>query len=178
MTLIQFDTTLIQIKDWTIIRLPEAISQELPSRGMVMIEAVICGTSIRVPLEPDGLKSHWFRLSPDLMNQTGLHPGDSISLSIRPTDDWGEPEMPEDLQTALELSDLKNTWQTITTKARWEWIRWIRATKNPKMRTKRIQTACSMLNAGKKRPCCFNHSLCTETYVSKSGILITETADQ
>jgi len=178
MTLMQFDTTLIQLKDWTIIRLPKDISQQLPSRGMVMIEAVIRDTTIRVPLEPDGLESHWFRLSPDLMNQTGLQPGDSITLSIRSTDEWSEPEMPEDLQTALELSALENTWHALTTKARWEWIRWIRATKNPKTRTKRIQTACSMLDAGKKRPCCFNHSLCTETYVSKSGILLADAADQ
>lgn len=178
MTPIQFDATLIQIKDWTIIHLPESISQELPSRGMVMIEADLCNTTIKVPLEPDGLGSHWFRLMPDLMNQTGLHTGDSITLSIRSTDEWSEPETPEDLEDALQSSDLEKTWQAITRKARWEWIRWIRATQNPETRTKRIQTACSMLAAGKKRPCCFNHSLCTETYVSKSGILLTDAADQ
>jgi hypothetical protein len=34
-----------------------------------------------------------------------------------------------------------------------------------------VQSAGDMLRAGKKRPCCFDHSRCTETHVAKGGVL-------
>ncbi|TCT16220.1 bacteriocin resistance YdeI/OmpD-like protein [Natranaerovirga pectinivora] len=172
MTLLEFETKLLQIKDWTIIRLPINISKELPSRGMVMIEGTINTTKIKIPLEPDGMGSHWFRVDNSLCEELALKVGDIISLSIISTNTLIEPEVPDDLNKFLSLFNLESQWNTITTKARWEWIRWIRATHNPQTREKRIQTACSMLDSGKKRPCCFDQSRCTEPYVSKNGILI------
>jgi hypothetical protein len=37
-TLINFKTELYKIKDWTILRLPEEASAQLPSRGMTMVK--------------------------------------------------------------------------------------------------------------------------------------------
>lgn len=176
MTLIQFETELFQIKSWTIIRLPKNISKELPSRGMVMIEATINKVDFKVPLEPDGMGSHWFKVSETLCEEMGLKVGDIVSLSIKPIKEWIEPEIPEDLNNSLSLFKVETQWNNITTKARWEWIRWIRSTHNPQTRQERIKTACSMLESGKKRPCCFDHSRCTETLVSKNGILVTDFA--
>lgn len=172
--MIQFETELIQIKSWTIIRLPKNISKELPSRGMVMVEATINNIDFKVPLEPDGIGSHWFKVSETLCEEIGLKVGNMISLSIRPTTTWIEPEVPEDLISSLSLSKVQTQWNNITPKARWEWMRWIRSTDNPQTRQKRIKTACSMLESGKKRPCCFDHSRCTEPFVSKNGILLTD----
>ena len=62
-------------------------------------------------------------------------------------------------------------WNSLTTKARWEWLRWIRSTKNLDTRQKRINVACDKLQKGDKRPCCFDASRCTIPEVSKSGVL-------
>ncbi|MBP2028587.1 hypothetical protein J2Z35_002417 [Acetoanaerobium pronyense] len=172
--MMDFKAEVLKIKDWKIIRLPEAISQRLSSRGMVMAEITISKLKFEVPLEPDGMGGHWFRLNESLCEQLDLQSSNTISLSITPLDTWVNPEIPKDLSEALDSSKVRNLWDSLTPKARWEWIRWIRFTENPQTRQKRIKTACSMLESGKKRPCCFDHSRCTETYVSKQGILMTE----
>lgn len=74
-------------------------------------------------------------------------------------------------QVALEASNLHSRWAEITTKARWDWIRWIRSTANPKTRQHRIEVTCSKLASDKNRPCCFDRSRCTVLEVSKNGVL-------
>ncbi|SHJ81657.1 protein of unknown function [Dethiosulfatibacter aminovorans DSM 17477] len=171
MTVMKFEAELLGIKGWLIIRIPADISEMLPSRGMVMAEVEVKSERFEVPLEPDGEGSHWFKVDEALFQGMGLAVGDVLFLSIKPLKDWSEPVVPSDLNDSLDLFDVKTQWDKITVKARWEWIRWIRDTNNPQTREKRIETACSMLAAGKKRPCCFNNARCTEAYVSKNGVL-------
>jgi Bacteriocin-protection, YdeI or OmpD-Associated len=71
--------------------------------------------------------------------------------------------------TAPELSEL---WQDITPMARWEWVRWINATKNPEARRRRVEVGISKLRSGKRRPCCFNLAACTDPDLSKNGKLV------
>lgn len=175
--MLSFKAELLQLKDWKIIRLPDAISSKLSSRGMLMAKVSIKDTDFKTPLKPDGMGGHWFRLNESLCEQLDLQAGNTISLSITLLDTWVDPEIPKDLSEALDSSKVRNLWDSLTPKARWEWIRWIRFTENPQTRQKRIKTACSMLESGKKRPCCFDHSRCTDTYVSKQGILMTESSE-
>jgi hypothetical protein len=37
MSIIRFETTLLKIGDWTILRLPESASAQLPSRGSALV---------------------------------------------------------------------------------------------------------------------------------------------
>jgi hypothetical protein len=90
--------------------------------------------------------------------------------------EWPEPEVPADLVKALAFDPQANAlWEKITPMARWDWLRWIRATNNQETRSRRIEVALSKLNAGERRPCCFNRDLCTEPEVSKNGALIEPT---
>lgn len=172
MTPLSFKAIPIEINAWTIIRLPADISSMLPSRGMVMVSAVINGLSVALPLEPDGMGSHWFSINDDLGDMLKLEQDQPVSVSISTMEDWIEPDVPEDLALELEQSGMMHHWNRISTKARWEWIRWIRFTHNPETRKKRIKTASSMLHEGKRRPCCFDHSRCTVPEVSRSGQLL------
>jgi hypothetical protein len=63
-------------------------------------------------------------------------------------------------------------WKDITPMARWEWVRWIDATKNPATRERRIHVGVSKLRAGKRRPCCFDLAACTDPDLAKNGKLI------
>jgi uncharacterized protein YdeI (YjbR/CyaY-like superfamily) len=46
-------------------------------------------------------------------------------------------------------------WKSLTPIARRDFLSWIDSAKQEKTRLLRIQKACSMLSAGKRRPCCY-----------------------
>ena len=65
----------------------------------------------------------------------------------------------------------EEVWEDITPMARWEWVRWVNATKNPDTRQRRVEVSISKMQSGKRRPCCFNLSACTDPDLSKNGRL-------
>jgi hypothetical protein len=179
MSTIRFETTLFTINSWTILRLPERASAELPSRGMTMVSGTINGAPFKAVLEPDGRyapgqqPSHWFRPDKQLLDHARAAAGDTVQVSLQPTNEWIEPDVPEDLQKALATSPkAEAVWKDITTLARWDWIRWIRAVKTPETRQKHIAVALDKLNKGMRRPCCFNRNLCSEPEVSHHWVLL------
>ena len=174
-----FETKLYKIGDWTILRLPQDASAKLPSRGMIMVSGKLNSVPFKALLEPDGRyapgqkPSHWFRPDKKLLEDASANAGDAIQVSLEPTKEWIEPEVPEDLKKALATSSKAEVlWKDITPLARWDWIRWIRAVKTPETRQKHIEVALSKLNAGTRRPCCFNRNLCSEPYVSHNWALL------
>src|SRR5689334_8957973 len=173
MSAIHFVAKLITIGSWTLVRLPKSASAKLPSRGLTMVEGTLNGFRIQAALEPDGKGSHWFRVDTPLLKAASADAGDMVTLAIEPTKEWPEPKVPADLKSALTGNPpVYKQWMDLTPLARWEWIRWIRATKQPETRKRRIEVACSKLNHGERRPCCFNRNLCTEPDVSKNGVLL------
>ena len=65
-----------------------------------------------------------------------------------------------DLRKALATATPKARalWSDITPNARRDWIHWITSPKQAETRARRIKNACSMLDAGKRRVCCFDRS--------------------
>src|SRR5690606_8559331 len=109
------------INSWTILHLPAEASAQLPSRGMTMVSGTLNGVRFTTMLEPDGkygpgLKpSHWFRPSEELLNEAGVKAGDIVQVSMEPTKEWVEPEVPEDVQVALGSSPkAEAVWHDIT----------------------------------------------------------------
>ncbi len=176
MATIRFEAKLFKIGSWTILRLPAEASAKLPSRGQTMVEGTINGFHFQTPLEPDGKWSHWFRVDDSLREAAHAAVGDPVTLAIKSILEWPEPDMPVDVKNALTTaSEAHALWERITPMARWEWIRWIRATNRQETRKRRIEVACSKLKAGQRRPCCWNRNLCTEPSVSKNGVLLDPT---
>lgn len=179
MAAIRFETTLFTINSWTILKLPEEASAQLPSRGMIMVKGTLNGVPFKTLLEPDGRygpglrPSHWFSPDKKLLEDANAAGGDTVQVSLEPTKEWIEPEVPGDLKKALAASPKAEAlWNDITPLARWDWIRWIRAVKTPETRQKHIEVALDKLNKGMRRPCCFNRNLCSEPSVSKNWVLL------
>ncbi len=126
-----------------------------------MVEGTINGFRFQAALEPDGKGNHWFKVDKTMREAAHAAVGDTVTLAIELVREWPEPKVPADVKNALEATPQAHTlWMDITPMARWDWIRWIGATKNPETRRKRIETACSKLKAGERRLCCFNRTLC------------------
>jgi hypothetical protein len=176
MSKIRFNATLTAIGSQTILRLPRTISRKLPSRGLSLIEGTFNGHFFQAALEPDGVGSHWFRVSDTMLRAARAAAGDSVCLAISPMEQWPEPKVPQDLGRALAADPkARNLWMDITPLARWDWIRWIGATRNPDTRTTRIEKTLSKLKSGKRAACCFDRSQCTDPSVSRNGVLLEPT---
>ena len=67
------------------------------------------------------------------------------------------PKAPPDLRQALTVFPKANAkWNDLTPIARRDFLSWIDSAKQAETRQRRIERACSMLVAGKRRPCCYS----------------------
>lgn len=156
----------------TILSLPDDASAKLPSRGQVAVEGFANGHAFRTVLEPDGRKGHWLKVDDSLRRSLAVGEGETVALELEQSKDWPEPVVPKDLGAALAgAPDLSELWQEITPMARWEWVRWVNATRNPVTRERRVEVAISKLRSGKRRPCCFDLASCTDPELAKNGRL-------
>src|SRR6266571_4460802 len=114
---------------WTFLTLPKDASAKLPSRGMTTVEGTINDFPFRATLE------------------------------IAPSGEEPEPRVPAALRKALAAAPkARALWSDITPIARRDWIYWIASAKRPETRARRVDNACAMLAAGKRRVCCFDRS--------------------
>jgi hypothetical protein len=131
---------------------------------MVLVKGTINGAPFQAVLEPDGKGGHRYRVSDAIRAAANADLGDTVTLEIEPTRDWPEPKVPTDVAQALAAdASARALWLDLTPLARWDWIRWIGATRNPQARQRRVDVAVDKLAAGKRRPCCFDRSQRTAT---------------
>jgi hypothetical protein len=169
---VRFEAQIHKVGRWTIVTLPKDASAGLPSRGQVAVEGAINGHRFQAVLEPDGRRGYWLKVDKRLQDALGGGEGKTVSLEVEPTRQWPEPDIPQDFRAALaDAPDISELWRDITSMARWEWARWINATKNPGTRARRVEVAISKLRSGKRRPCCFDLSSCTDPDLSRNGKL-------
>jgi len=171
---IRFNAALYRVDDRTILRLPDDASRKLPSRGQVAVQGTINGRRFETVLEPDGDSGQWMPVDRNLQEMAAADVGETVSLDIEPSKGWPEPTVPQDLEAALDAApqDIQDLWKEITPMARWEWVRWVNATRNPDTRKRRVEVTISKMHNGKRRPCCFNLAACTDPYLSKNGRLL------
>ena len=78
-------------------------------------------------------------------------------MNPKPIGEESEPKVPTDLRQALAAAPMaKAKWSDLTPIARRDFISWIDSAKQLETRKRRIDKACSMLVAGKRRPCCYS----------------------
>jgi hypothetical protein len=171
---VRFESLVYAIDRSIVLRLPEAASKSLPSRSQVAVGGTINGHAFETVLEPDGSSGHWMRIDAALQRRVGIAPGDVATLDFETIKKWPEPLVPDVLQRALidAPQNIRDLWRDITPTARWEWARWVNATRNPATRQRRVEVTLSKMNSGKRRPCCFNLSACTDPDLSRNGRLV------
>jgi hypothetical protein len=170
---IRFEAAPYAIDEALIVRLPDQASRRLPSRGQVAARCSINGVEFPTVLEPDGAKGHWIKVDHALRRTAGIAAGDTVKVAVEVSREWPEPEVPPDLAAAITAAPgvIREMWHDITPMARWEWVRWVNATANAATRQRRVDVTISKMRNGKRRPCCFDLSACTDPAVSRNGKL-------
>jgi hypothetical protein len=144
---------------WTFLILPKKASAKLPTRAMTTVEGTLNGYPFRATLEPDGQRSHWLKVNRKMREAAGADAGGVVTIEITSAGEEPEPRVPADLRKALSaVPKARALWSDITPIARRDWIHWITSAKRPETRARRIDNACEMLAAGKRRVCCFDRS--------------------
>jgi uncharacterized protein YdeI (YjbR/CyaY-like superfamily) len=78
-------------------------------------------------------------------------------MNPKPAGKSSEPRVPTDLRKALAAAPLaKSRWSDLTPIAHRDFVTWIESAKQPETRKRRIEKACSMIQSGKRRPCCYS----------------------
>ena len=79
------------------------------------------------------------------------------AMNPEPVGEESEPRLPTDFDDALAAVPLaKSRWEKLTPIARRDFLSWMNSAKQLPTRRRRIEKACSMLAAGKRRPCCYS----------------------
>ncbi len=147
------------LSTWGFIVLPKTVSDRLPRRGRITVNAAINGDAFQIMLEPDGQLSHWFRVDLQVLAGASLEMGDAVDVQIAPLLEEPPPTPPADFAKALASNaGAKSVWDCTSAIAQVDWIHWIESSKQTKTRIDRIRKACNMLESGKKRVCCFDPS--------------------
>ncbi|MFO0751545.1 MAG: YdeI/OmpD-associated family protein [Myxococcota bacterium] len=136
------------------------------------MRGTINGRDFETVLEPDGASGHWMKVDAR-RKAAGVRAGDSATLVVEPTKGGRSRAVPADLRAALAAAPqaIQDAWKDITPMARWEWVRWVNATKNPETRARRVAVSIAKLESGKRRPCCFDLSACTDPDLAANGKL-------
>ena len=78
-------------------------------------------------------------------------------MNFKSAEKESEARVPTDLRNALAATPAaKAQWRNLTSIARRDFITWMDSAKQSETRKRRIEKACSMLVAGKRRPCCYS----------------------
>jgi uncharacterized protein YdeI (YjbR/CyaY-like superfamily) len=74
-------------------------------------------------------------------------------VNPKPAGEESEPRVPTDLRKALAATPMaKAQWRDLTPIERRDFISWMDSPKQPETHRRRIEKACVMLAAGKRRP--------------------------
>ena len=74
-------------------------------------------------------------------------------MNPKPAGEESEPRVPMDLRKALAATPMaKAQWSDLTPIERRDFISWMDSAKQPEAHRRRIEKACGMLAAGKRRP--------------------------
>ena len=170
--LVRFDAPVSAIGRWTIVRLPEEASKQLPSRGQVAVTGTINGHKFQTVVEPDGMFGHWIKVEAKLQKAAALKTGDNATVDIALRQAWPEPRVPPTCWRPWRRRHptFRRSGQR---SPRWHVGNggWVNETKNPGTRKRRVEVTISKMSNGKRRPCCFNLSACTDPDLAKNGRL-------
>lgn len=81
----RFRAPLYAVDRWPLLRLPDAASAELPSRGQVAVRGTLDGHEVQTGLGADGQSGRRVRVDGSLQRAADVTPGNATELEIEAT---------------------------------------------------------------------------------------------
>jgi Domain of unknown function (DUF1905) len=140
---VRFEATVYAIDGQAILRLPEKAGNQLPSRGQVPVQATANGNACQTVAEPDGESGHPVRIDAKQERAAALRALGTAEVELVPLEDWPEPKVPRGSSGRPRCGPdkIQELRKDITPMARWEWVRWVNATRNPGTRQRRVEVS-------------------------------------
>jgi Bacteriocin-protection, YdeI or OmpD-Associated/Domain of unknown function (DUF1905) len=137
---------------WTCLKLPKFSSAKFGTRGMVRVIGKINGFPIRTSVQPSGKGTHVMMVNKLMQVGAKAGPGDRVRVVLKLDTKPRVVKVPADLLKAINASaKAKALFADITSRAREDWVQWIKEAKQAETRARRIALAVKLLEAGKRR---------------------------
>ena len=134
------------------IEFPRDLKETYGVGNLVPFVATFDGrVSYRGSLSKMGSRGAAILLRKDVRAELGKRPGDSVEVLIELDEEPREIDTPEDLQAALLGRGLGEMFAALAYTHRKEFVQWIEQAKRAETRQRRIEQACEMVHAGRRR---------------------------
>ncbi len=117
---------------------PRRVSRAFGRRGYVPVVGTADGVSLTATLVPVGEGHHRLFLNGELRSAIGKGPGDRVEIRIRLDTSDRMPELPADLEEALQTNDALAGWEALRPSRRKESLVVLADAKRATTRQKRI----------------------------------------
>lgn len=129
------------------IDIPPEVSDWFDERGHIPVEGLLDGFGIRGALVPVGERRHRMFLNEEMRQGIGIGVGDVVELVLWRDDTSREPEIPEDVRSALEQAGLLGRFLSWPPSHQREYLVVIEDAKKPETRRKRIEITVEHLTS-------------------------------
>jgi len=131
---------------WTIIRMPEKVSQALGTRGQVRVKGALNGFAFQSTLFPDGKGHHMLVVNKTMQKGAGVAAGNSARLEIEADKAERPIETPPELIKALRQDkSVQRYYDGLSSSIRRDISRWVLQAKQPETRFRRAEEMAERL---------------------------------
>lgn len=135
---------------WTYADVPAEVSASLGSRGQIKVKGTVDGLPFRSTLMPDGEGGHYVVVNKGIRDKIGKVAGQPVEIELEPDDAPREVVIPDDLQSALALSETASAnFANLSYSMKKRHVGHINEAKSPEARMRRIDKAVQALSEHK-----------------------------
>jgi len=134
---------------WSYLEVPRTETDRLGTRARVAVRGTVNGAPVRTSLLPDGDGGFTMVVNATTRSAAHADEGDRVVVRLEVDTARRTVRTPDDLARALRTSArARSTWGELSFSHRKEYVDWLRATKNPETRARRIRAALGRLERG------------------------------
>jgi len=134
---------------WSFIEVPRSESAKLGTRARVAVRGSVNGVAVRTSLFPTGDGAFTMVINATVRAGAHAEEGDPVAVLLDPDTAKRVIRPPTDLAALLKKTpSARRTWAGLSYSHRKEYVEWLRATKNPETRARRLRSAIERLASG------------------------------
>ncbi len=147
-----FEAVIYRVGQLRCVDVPSAVSVALSADGRTPVRVRVAGACEQSSLVPKRDGGHRLFLAAALRHAAGVDAGDRVELEVQPDAKGGEPDLPDELVTALgRIAGGMEELLSRSPADRRQLVRFIAAARSPQARAGRVAKAVEMVMKGKPK---------------------------